>query len=55
MDKSNKELAVDLAKSALIAMALTKQNVVHKPLSGAYIKNILSDCYLAVCDLDSGK
>lgn len=52
MDKSNKELAVDLAKSALMAMAQMSQNNIHKPLSGGDVENILKSCYLAVCSLD---
>lgn len=54
-EKSNKELAVDLAKSALQAMAQMQNSVAHKPLNGIDIKNILNDCYSAVCDLDNGK
>ncbi len=52
MDKSNKELAVDLAKSALMAMAQMSQNNMHKPLSGDDVENILKSCYSAVCSLD---
>lgn len=54
-EKSNKELAVELAKSALQAMAQMQSPVAHKPFSGSDIKNILNDCYSAVCDLDNGK
>lgn len=54
-EKSNKELAVDLAKSALQAMAQMQNTVTHKPFSGDDIKNILNDCYSAVCGLDNGK
>lgn len=52
MDKSNKELAVDLAKSALMAMAQMSQNNMHKPSSGDDVENILKSCYSAVCSLD---
>lgn len=57
MEKSNKELAVELAVSAIQAMAQMKSNSnsLHKPLGGEDIKNILNDCYSAICDLDSGK
>ena len=54
MEKSNKELAVSLACAALDCMAKSNQNVVKKPLSGEDIKNLLNDCYRAICDLDSG-
>lgn len=54
-EKSNKELAVELAKSALQTMAQMQNSVTHKPFSGSDIKNILNDCYSAVCDLDNGK
>ena len=54
-EKSNKELAVELAASALQAMAQMQSFVAHKPFSSADIKNILNDCYSAVCNLDDGK
>ena len=53
MDKSNKELAVDLAKSVLQCMS-NNQSPLHKPISGDDIKNVLKDCYSAICDLDNG-
>ena len=55
MEKSNKELAVELAISAIQATAQLKQDFPHQPLSGNDIKNILKDCYSAVCELDNGK
>lgn len=55
MEKSNKELAVSLACAALNFMSNQNPNAVKKPLSGEDIKNLLSDCYRAICDLDSGK
>lgn len=55
MEKSNKELAVELAVSAIQATAQLKQNSPHQPLSGNDIRSILQDCYSAVCELDNGK
>ena len=55
MAKTDKELAVELAVSAIQAMAQLKQNTPHQPLSGNDIKSILKDCYSAVCELDDGK
>lgn len=55
MAKTDKELAVELAVSAIQAMAQLKQNTSRQPLSGNDIKNILNDCYSAVCELDEGK
>ena len=56
--KTDKELAVELAASALQAMALMRNNQqspIHKPLSGSDIRNILTDCYSAVRDFESDK
>ena len=56
--KTDKELAVELAASALQATALmqnNQQSPIHKPLSGSDIRNILTDCYSAVRDLESDK
>lgn len=55
MAKTDKELAVELAVSAIQAMAQLRQNTPHQPFSGNDIKSILKDCYSAVCELDKGK
>ena len=55
MEKSNKELAVELEVSAIQAMAQMKQGVLHQPLSGDDINRILRDCYSSVCSLDNDK
>ena len=55
MEKSNKELAVELTKSVLLAMAQTRSEHFAKPTSGVDVKNILNDCYSSIYDLDKGK
>ncbi len=49
--KTDKELAVELACSALNAMATMRPSPSIKPLSGQDIINILNECYSAVCAL----
>lgn len=55
MKKTNKELAVKLACSALGAMATIRSSadIAPTPLTGNDIQNILNDCYSAVCSLPS--
>jgi hypothetical protein len=54
MDKTNKELAVELAKYVVLASVLKNNDSIKKPLTGEDVQNILKDCYFAVCDLDKG-
>lgn len=49
--KTDKELAVELACSALNAMAIMRPSPSIKPLSGQDINNILNECYSAICAL----
>ncbi len=49
--KTDKELAVELACSALNAMATMRPSQSIKPLSGQDINNILNECYSAICAL----
>lgn len=51
--KSNKELAVELACAALHAMSNMNQS--QKALSGTDIQNILNECYSFVTDLPENK
>ena len=53
-EKSNKELAVELAASDFQAMAQMQSSVAHKPFSSTDSKNILNECYFAVCNLNDG-
>lgn len=48
MEKTNKELAVELACASLIAMSHMNT---QKPLSNTDIKNVLNDCYTLVSNL----
>lgn len=54
MEKSNKELAVELAKFVILSSVLKNGDSVKKPLTGEDVRNILKDCYSSVCDLDDG-
>lgn len=53
-EKSNKELAVELASAVVKAMAIHNNNsaAVKKPISGEDIDNILKNCYQSVKSLD---
>ena len=51
--KSNKELAVELACAALHAVSNINQS--QKALSGTDIQNILNECYSFVTDLPENK
>lgn len=51
MEKSNKELAVELACAALNSMS-SRQGALVRPLTGDDIEQILNDCYFAICSLD---
>lgn len=53
-EKSNKELAVELACAVVKAMAIHNNNstAVKKPISGEDIDNILKNCYQSVKSLD---